>query len=202
MDDKKKEILKKPKIDWNWTNCLSGFLVYPVVIVCEHPDRGPALFQDLDIIYKAYLNFASDCWLQHDEDFRIRANSNPSLAWDQVLSGFWLQIMTGNKVLLGERAHSGYMVQHTAGSVALPHPCACWEYNSQGAVPHPNWHIGNIIPKGLVTGRFAVTDMSALPVLGPIWLPIVPITRSAISSIGKGVPALVPGLTLTKGPAP
>lgn len=73
LDDKGKEILKKRKIGRNWTNWLFGFLVYTGIIVCAYPDRRLALFQYLDIIYNAYLNFASGCWLQHDEDFGIRA---------------------------------------------------------------------------------------------------------------------------------
>lgn len=120
LDDKEKEILRKRKIEQMWTNWLSGYLVYAWVIVQEHPDRGPALFQYMDIIYKVYLNFASDCWLQYDEDFRIRANSKPALPWDQVHSGLWLQTMTVNKVLSGERAHSGHLVQRSGVSQTVP----------------------------------------------------------------------------------
>lgn len=69
------------------------------------------------------------------------ANSNPSVAWDQFHSGLWLQIMTGNKVLSGERAHSGHMVQCASGLQAVPRlwegqsvqsQLMCWEYNSLG----------------------------------------------------------------------
>lgn len=61
LADRKKEILRKRKIEPNWTNWLSGYLVYTRVIVREHRDRDPSLFQYLDIVYKAYLNFASTC---------------------------------------------------------------------------------------------------------------------------------------------
>lgn len=59
LEDREKEALKHRKIDWNWTNWLSGFLVYAGVIVCAHPERAPTILQYLDIIYKVFLNFTS-----------------------------------------------------------------------------------------------------------------------------------------------
>lgn len=37
----------------------------------------------------------------------MRAATNASLPWDQILSALWLQIMTGIRALLGNRSHSG-----------------------------------------------------------------------------------------------
>lgn len=53
MDDKEKEVLKKRKEDQPWANWLVVFLIFAGVIVKEHPNRGAALSQCLDIVFKA-----------------------------------------------------------------------------------------------------------------------------------------------------
>lgn len=98
-------------MDKTWANWLSEFLIYAGVIVQEQPSRGAELFQYLDIVYKAYSCFAGGSWLQYDEEFRMHATRNSALAWDQMHSMLWLQIMTGTRALVGDRSHNGYKVQ-------------------------------------------------------------------------------------------
>ena len=42
------------------------FLIYAGVIVRPHPWRAQALFQYLDLIYRAYVDFAGQAWLLYD----------------------------------------------------------------------------------------------------------------------------------------
>lgn len=90
--------------------------------VREHPIKRAALFQYLDIIYKAYSYFSGSSWVQYDEEFRLHSAINSALSWDQVHSAFWFQIMTGTRALAGDRSHSGHMVQYTVIASLNPLP--------------------------------------------------------------------------------
>lgn len=52
----------------------------------------------------------------------MRAASNPDLPWVQVHSSLWLQIMNATKAVIGDRVHSGHMVQHAASAPTISHP--------------------------------------------------------------------------------
>ena len=57
-DEKEKEKYRKKKLERTWSNWLHGFLIYAGVIVKAQPWRVQALSQYLDIIYRAYTDFA------------------------------------------------------------------------------------------------------------------------------------------------
>ena len=64
-DEGKKERRRRKKPDRIWANWLLGFFIYAGVIVKAQPWRAQSLFQYLDIIYKAYVDFAGQTWLHY-----------------------------------------------------------------------------------------------------------------------------------------
>lgn len=82
IDDRKKEIWKKRKVDKTWGNLFSGYSIS--VIARLHPWKSARLFQYLDIVYTVYRSFLGGVWLQYDKQFCMHAATNSALPWDQV----------------------------------------------------------------------------------------------------------------------
>ena len=139
-DEADKERLKRKKPERNWTNWLSGYLIYAGVIVKSQPWRAQSLFQYLDIIHRAFLDFAGMAWLRYDQAFRMRSAVQPNLRWDEPQPGLWLQHMGPARTNIGERFDSGHLNKKSAVSQnprlmagqAVQPRMYCWEYNSKG----------------------------------------------------------------------
>ena len=110
------------------------------VVVKAQPWRAVALFQYLDLIYRAYDDFAGQVWFSYNEAFHMRSAIHPNLRWDEPLAGLWLWIMIPARPSLGDRTDNGHLIGKTAVNVA-PHGSTgqmvqprlvCWEYNAKG----------------------------------------------------------------------
>ncbi|XP_062834196.1 uncharacterized protein LOC134298345 [Anolis carolinensis] len=146
LDDERKEIMKKRKVDQNWGNWFSCFLIYGGVLVKAYPSRAHSLFQYMNIINSAYVNFTGSAWLLYDKRFRLRAAHSPTLRWDLIDHQLWLEVLTPARPIAGEKADSGHTIQNSrAGQSFRQHPYSqyqqpqqsqqrllCWEYSSQG----------------------------------------------------------------------
>lgn len=93
MNDKEKEKLKKIVVDRTWANWLPEFLIYTFVKVRINPQRASALFQCLDIVYKAYF-LGEVAWHHYDEDYHTRIALSFTLNWDQIHPQLQLQVMS------------------------------------------------------------------------------------------------------------
>ena len=65
-DDKGKKRRRKKKPARTWSNWLPGLLVYTGVVVKAQPWWVQSLFQYLDLIYRMYVEFTGQTWLNYD----------------------------------------------------------------------------------------------------------------------------------------
>ena len=70
--DKKRRQRKKP--EHTWANWLLGFLIYAGIMVKAQPWCALFLFQYLDLIFRAYMDFPGHSWLTYDQNFCMRAS--------------------------------------------------------------------------------------------------------------------------------
>ncbi|XP_054852798.1 uncharacterized protein LOC129341561 isoform X2 [Eublepharis macularius] len=140
MDERDKERMKRRKVDRSWSNWLPGMLIYAGVLARAQPHRAAPLFQYIDIIYRGYTDFVGAAWMQYDEEFRMRAASDPTLPWDRIHQQLWLQLMAPAKPNLGDRADSGHLLHRpastsgtraSAGQPVQPR-LLCWDFAYQG----------------------------------------------------------------------
>lgn len=64
-------VFRKRKIDTNWNNWLTGYIVYMSVVVQMQAARAGPMLKYLDIIYQAYREYAVPAWLAYDDHFRL-----------------------------------------------------------------------------------------------------------------------------------
>lgn len=149
-----------PKVERNFDNWLSGFLIYVSVLLQAQLWRGLALIKYMDIILRIRTFFVGPAWLQYDEMFRMQAAVLPSLPWDRIEPDLWLDLFTQYEYVDGPRADSGHIVavdprplQRKAAMKKAPKR-VCWMFNARGkcfrdrcrfkhecatcAGPHPN----------------------------------------------------------------
>lgn len=74
------EVVWKNKIDKNCTNWLYNYTIYVGVVVELYPKKADALTKHQDIIHRALRDFGGQAWLIYDENFKLRASHDPSLA--------------------------------------------------------------------------------------------------------------------------
>ena len=105
------------------------------------PWKAPALFQYLDIMIRAYLDFEGQACLRYDGALRMRSAIQPNLRWDELHPGLWLQHMTPAKSNLGDSFNSGHL-NWKSRQVQLAHPSAgqvvqprllCFQHNARGS---------------------------------------------------------------------
>ena len=113
-DDKDKERHRKKKLDRTWANWLPGVLIYAGVVVKAQPWQAQSLFQYLDLIYWAYVDFVGQAWLNYDDLFHMQSAIHPNLRWDEPLLGLWLQSMMPARPNLGDRFDSRHLIRKTA----------------------------------------------------------------------------------------
>ena len=82
-DEVEKERCRCHEPDKTRANWLTGFLIYTGVIVKAQPWRAQSLFQYLDPIYRAYMDFPVHTWLIYEENFCLWAVTYPNLRWDE-----------------------------------------------------------------------------------------------------------------------
>nr|XP_008110365.1 PREDICTED: uncharacterized protein LOC100554042 isoform X1 [Anolis carolinensis] len=138
-DDEEEEEIKR-KIDKNWGNWFTCFLIYAGVITKAYPARAHSLIEYLNIIYKARVNFRGNAWLLYDERFRTEAAQDHTLRWDLIEAQLWLQIMVSPRKTQGEKADSGHTILNFEEEQRLwqmpshqpQKKAVCWLYASQG----------------------------------------------------------------------
>ena len=106
--------------------------MYADVIVKAQPWHALSLFQYLDLIYRAYMDFLGHSWLTYEQNFHMRASIHMNMHWGEAHPGLWLQTMTAWP-LQGERFDSGHLIRKSgqvnsslagAGQVVQPNRSA------------------------------------------------------------------------------
>lgn len=146
-DPRELEKIKRQQVDKNFDNWLTAYTIYMGVVLQVQPARGPVLVKYLDLIHRAYKEYAGAAWLRYDEMFRSRAAMDPSLPWDREHQQLWSQCMGPAVAFSGRYTDSGHLVARSPGEygqgmaagrgvatkqwVQPPH-LVCWEFNSKG----------------------------------------------------------------------
>ncbi|KAL8221258.1 UNVERIFIED_CONTAM: hypothetical protein K2H54_062537 [Gekko kuhli] len=103
-DPREMEKIKRMQINKNFDNWLSAYAVYTGVVLQAYPDWGALLIKYLDLIHRAYKEYAGAWWLRYDELFRSQAVLDLSLPWDQEHQQLWFRCLGSMGVVMG-RAH-------------------------------------------------------------------------------------------------
>lgn len=110
------EVVRKRKIDRNWTNWLYGYTIFMAVVIQIRPKRAGALIKYLDIIHRTLRDFGGQAWHHYDDHFRCRAAHDPSLSWTVPQLELWVQIVLPSKPVAGDRSDSGHLIAHNASN--------------------------------------------------------------------------------------
>ena len=66
-DEEEEERRWRKKPQHTWANWLPAFLIYAGIIVKAEPWCALSLFQYLDLIYSAYVDFPGHSWMIYDQ---------------------------------------------------------------------------------------------------------------------------------------
>lgn len=114
-DPRELEKIKWQQVDKNFTNLLSAYNIYMGVVLQVQPELGSAVAKYLDLIHRAYREYAGAAWLQYDEMFRTCAAMDSSLSWDREHQQLWSQCMGPSVVISGSYTDSGHLVVSSTG---------------------------------------------------------------------------------------
>ncbi|XP_069058904.1 uncharacterized protein [Pleurodeles waltl] len=109
------------KSDKKWTgrtlqNWTTGFCAYASVICERQPTLAPQLFAYMRLICGAERDFSGNAWLQYDAKFRWLKALDPEMAWDEIQTGLWFEMV--KSTLIDMRSAKSPQKGRE-----------CWEYN-------------------------------------------------------------------------
>ena len=91
VDVMEKERSHRNKPNRSRVNWRLAFIIYAGIIIKVQPWRAFSLFKQLDLIYRAYMDFPGHAWLLYNEVIHIHAPIHPAMWWDEQNPQLWLQ---------------------------------------------------------------------------------------------------------------